>query len=776
MSSQEQTQTCPECGQPLFSHHPHGLCAACLLAQALASQTITAGNAPATRPTPPPSPAEIASHFPQFEIAECLGHGGMGVVYKARQKSLDRWVAIKILSPARAGQGGFAERFVREARTLARLNHPNIVAVFDHGESGGLYYFVMEFVDGVHLRDLLRDGKLEPEQARAIVPPVCEALQYAHDQGIVHRDIKPENLLLDQQGRVKIADFGIAALVGAEGESIGTPAYMAPEQADRRVEVDHRADIYALGVVFYEMLTGERPQGTQVVAPSNRASVDARLDEIVLRALEKEPARRYQQASILKTQVETVVNSPVARTSPAPDRALLPPDEKAPAPIRPSRKRLMLTFAINGILLGSLAAGLLWYRGMALQADLKAYPLRAILTANTKVISPPPSKEARRLRALAALESAVREARHSVDGAGQISELIDLSGRLAQAGDLAAAFQTAESLDEEKYRDEGLRDISEAQILTGDLSGARQTIERIKNSGSKDLALETLAQSLAQTGDLPGAMQIAEGVDKKWGSGRDIIYGEIVEGLAQRGDVAAALRVTGQIEEKSRKESALMEVAVAQARAGNSAAAMQTLQSVHEADHKKSALRAIAEIQAKKSDYNAALQTIQGMAAKDDRDNALWSIISSPEAAGNVEGVQKVLAALQPLDPARKGVDKIILVCTHAWGGDEAGAVKILKSINDPKERERAWSNYASVQAARNDPIGAAKSLENAGPPDDDLLYTALTLPDYARAQYVTGRGGADEIIKILPAGRERVIAYKGFASRLLEDIGPKDE
>ncbi|WP_193213100.1 serine/threonine-protein kinase [Luteolibacter marinus] len=254
----------------------------------------------------PPSPDEIAARFPQFEVVECLGRGGMGVVYKARQKSLDRWVAIKVLAPERIHDERFAEHFEKEAKTLARMSHPNIVTVFDHGESDGLFYIVMEYVDGVNLRDLLREGKMAPEQALAIVPPVCEALEYAHGKGVVHRDIKPENLLLDRDGRVKIADFGIASLVGATGEKSGTPPYMAPEQ--EQGTVDRRADIYALGVVLYEMLTGERP-AKDVVAPSRKVEVDVKIDEMVLRALEKEPERRYQTAAEFRTMAQTMAGS-----------------------------------------------------------------------------------------------------------------------------------------------------------------------------------------------------------------------------------------------------------------------------------------------------------------------------------------------------------------------------------------------------------------------------------------------------------------------------------
>src|SRR5260370_36385223 len=152
----------------------------------------------------------------------------------------------------------------------------------------------MEFVDGPNLRQLERAGKLTPREALQIVPQICEALQFAHDEGIVHRDIKPENLLLDKKGRVKIADFGIAKIMGSEGEAgitetrgaIGTPQYMAPEQVEKPETVDHRADMFSLGVVFYEMLTGELPLG-KFAPPSRKVEVDVRLDDVVLRALEK---------------------------------------------------------------------------------------------------------------------------------------------------------------------------------------------------------------------------------------------------------------------------------------------------------------------------------------------------------------------------------------------------------------------------------------------------------------------------------------------------------
>jgi serine/threonine protein kinase len=336
----------------------------------MATQTVLseddAGMASDPKP-PPPAPEEIATLFPNLEILECLGRGGMGVVYKARQKSLNRLVALKLLAPERAHDPQFAARFEKEAHALATLNHPNIVAIHDFGVTPGtsdvtpplagakpqaqLYYLLMEFVDGVNLRQLLHGDRISAHEALAIVPQICDALQYAHDQGIVHRDIKPENILMDRRGRVKVADFGLAKILGNvaqasqpagaggipaasseaadtglgspvnpqagkpalqdltdAGKVMGTPQYMSPEQIHAPGEVDHRADIYALGVVFYQMLTGELP-GRKIEPPSKKVSIDVRLDEVVLRALENKPERRYQQASILKTQVETIIAS-----------------------------------------------------------------------------------------------------------------------------------------------------------------------------------------------------------------------------------------------------------------------------------------------------------------------------------------------------------------------------------------------------------------------------------------------------------------------------------
>src|ERR1017187_1579262 len=399
---------CERCGAPLAADGPEGLCPRCLMALNLATQTEAPGAEAGPGGTqvvpPPPEPAppleEIARQFPQLEVLECLGRGGMGVVYKARQPRLNRFVALKILAREKEKDPRFAERFTREAQALARLNHPNIVTVYDFGETNGLYYLLMEFVDGMSLRQLLQSRKLAPEEALVIVPSICEALQYAHQLGIVHRDIKPENILLDKQGRVKIADFGIAKLLDANGRVgsltgeqgvVGTPHYMAPEQVEKPSVVDHRADIFSLGVVFYEMLTGELPLG-KFAPPSRVVKMDVRLDEVVLHALEKEPSLRYQQASQVRTDVETIARSEAGseksqpgRSRPAPDVAAASGIENVWRQVKGPGTGLVVTAILNWLaipLIFLIVAGVVARRGGPPSALLLVVPLSALVLSS----------------------------------------------------------------------------------------------------------------------------------------------------------------------------------------------------------------------------------------------------------------------------------------------------------------------------------------------------------------------------------------------------------
>jgi hypothetical protein len=298
---------CEACGAELNS--TQRICSKCLGAG------VTSGLSPrAGAGFSPPQPEELRSFFPQLEILGLLGCGGMGAVYKARQRGLNRVVALKILPPQISAEPGFAERFAREAQALARLSHPNVVTVIDLGQSGPVYYFLMEFVDGMNLRQMLQAGRLAPRDALDLILQICEALEYAHAEGVVHRDIKPENILVDKKGHVKIADFGLSKLLGAarpdlkltvSSQIMGTLHYMAPEQMDKPLEVDHRADLYSLGVMFYEMLTGELPLG-RFELPSRKSALDSRADELVLRMLERNPNRRFQQAAEIRTELEAI--------------------------------------------------------------------------------------------------------------------------------------------------------------------------------------------------------------------------------------------------------------------------------------------------------------------------------------------------------------------------------------------------------------------------------------------------------------------------------------
>src|SRR5262245_12565460 len=202
----------------------------------------------------------------RYRVEKLLGAGAMGEVYRAYDPVIDRLVAIKVLRPdliARGGSDQLMERFRREARAAGRRFHPNIVAIWDFGDDNGTPFLAMEFVDGRSLGDLIKSsGPLDPRQSVGIITQVLSALGFAHESGIVHRDVKPSNIMVLQNGDVKVADFGIARIDSSEftivGDLLGTPAYMAPEQLSGG-SVDHRTDLFAAGVILFEMLTGVKP-------------------------------------------------------------------------------------------------------------------------------------------------------------------------------------------------------------------------------------------------------------------------------------------------------------------------------------------------------------------------------------------------------------------------------------------------------------------------------------------------------------------------------------
>jgi serine/threonine protein kinase len=360
---------CPKCCAEIYD--PADLksvtCHGCMFTFDFGSQaTVVQAAAPALK------------KIGKYEIIGELSRGGMGIVYKGYQRELDRHVAIKVVTPQLLEHPEFVERFFREAKALARLNHPHIVQVYDADRDGGTVFMVMELVEGKSLRTLLKLGRIPAEEALRLLPQICDALDYAHAQGIVHRDIKPDNILVTYRGEAKIADFGLAVLFTADANTprltsadviLGTYDYMAPEQRQAAANVDHRADLYALGVVMYEMLTGRLPVG-RVEAPSKISGVDARIDEIVFRALEQDPEKRWSRAKQLKEALAT----PTAQ-------------QPVPAPA-PTSGKLRWIFAA---ILCACTLVALWVTA----ARVKAQKLAARMGERIETPPPPPAEKAR---------------------------------------------------------------------------------------------------------------------------------------------------------------------------------------------------------------------------------------------------------------------------------------------------------------------------------------------------------------------------------------------
>ncbi|MEM7144141.1 MAG: protein kinase [Verrucomicrobiota bacterium] len=262
----------------------------------------------------PPAPEELNALFTDYHIEHLIAQGGMGAVYRGIQTKLDRPIAIKILPRYFGADKGYAERFELEAKAMARLTHNNIVGVFDYGESsdGRFLYFIMEFVEGSNLHERILEGPLSENEAITILRQACSALQYAHENGVIHRDIKPANLLLDQSGQVKIADFGLAKMPAGDVDDtvFGTPEYIAPEALVEGVEIDHRSDIFSLGVLTYELLIGEPPRGEFQLPSVRRTDLDPRLDDIILHTIAPDPDARYDRVSEIEAALSAIQSTP----------------------------------------------------------------------------------------------------------------------------------------------------------------------------------------------------------------------------------------------------------------------------------------------------------------------------------------------------------------------------------------------------------------------------------------------------------------------------------
>lgn len=318
---------------------------------------LKAGQTPTTnRQWQPPSVEELQNQLPQYEIIEYIARGGMGAVYKGIQKTLKRLVAIKVL-PYEADDTDlqFAARFKHEAQAMAKLTHPNIINVYDAGEtSSGLLYFIMEYVDGQDVSQLITSkGLVDSDEAVKIITAVCDALSFAHEEGILHRDIKPSNVMIDKRGRVKVADFGLAKMLNMESTlltgshvAMGTPDFIAPEALVEVTQLDHRADLYAVGVMLYQMLTGRIPRGRFALPSGVNAKIDPRLDAVVDKALQTDPNNRYSSALEIKAEILNIHSgAPLITTTPSGNRKV---------------SRLFIALTAVTLLL-ALAAGSLFY-------------------------------------------------------------------------------------------------------------------------------------------------------------------------------------------------------------------------------------------------------------------------------------------------------------------------------------------------------------------------------------------------------------------------------
>ncbi|MFW6107647.1 MAG: protein kinase domain-containing protein, partial [bacterium] len=322
-----------------------------------------------------------------FELVRKLGQGAVGVVFLARQTSMDRAVALKVLPKRLAKDKGFVERFLREARAAARLNHPNIVQAIDAGKSGGYFYFAMEYVDGEPLQEVLATTGALPEQwALEIARDVADGLDHAHQAGVLHRDVKPGNIMIGSDRRAKLTDLGLArelqqhdAAITQAGAALGTPHYISPEQVRGERDLDGRTDVYSLGATLYHMLTGSTPfsggTSAEVMAhhltepvPSPKkanSEVSYRAAEIVRRAMAKDPDARYPTAAALRDDISDLL---VARAGAGPVWAeadaepAAPPEAAAPTDVRPARWRMLPVLggaALVALLVVLLAGGLL---------------------------------------------------------------------------------------------------------------------------------------------------------------------------------------------------------------------------------------------------------------------------------------------------------------------------------------------------------------------------------------------------------------------------------
>ena len=337
------------------------------------SEKSAAANEPPTFDVP--SIEAMNAYLPQFKFEKLAACGGMGAVYKAYQESLDRRVAVKILPPEFGAEKGFADRFKVEARAMAKLNHTNIVGVYDFGITGGGHlYLVMEWIEGQSLHDLIHKGSLSLRKATNLAMQLCEALSFAHEHQIIHRDIKPGNIMVNDADHVKVADFGLARPNTGEAEEenpFGTPDYAAPEIRGGSV-VDHRVDIYAAGVVLYEMITGSVPEQPRR-SVTEHAKVSKRWDEIINKAMHPDPEKRYQDAGEFRAHINAAMKQAAEVGAPVVVETKKPAPVKKTAVSLTQQQQFILLLAVVAVV-GALLALILWPSSKSRAVSVEATP------------------------------------------------------------------------------------------------------------------------------------------------------------------------------------------------------------------------------------------------------------------------------------------------------------------------------------------------------------------------------------------------------------------
>lgn len=419
----------------------------------------------------------------RYELGPVLGNGGMARVHKGMDRQLKRPVAVKVLSSPFDQDKEFVERFRREAHAAARLNHPNIVAVYDSGSDDGTHYIVTELVEGETLADLLqREGALPPERIVEIARQVCHGLEAAHEKGVVHRDVKPGNVMITPEGRVKVVDFGIARAAGAEsvtrtGLVMGSASYLSPEQA-RGEPGDERSDIYSLGCVLYQMLTGRPPFVAEnpisalyqhvnepVEPPSSIRPVPAALENVVLRALEKEPAKRFGSVKEMENALETALESDGTKTMPLPVAAgeLTAPVQRVDATAPVQRVAATGVSHLRGrsfpwAIVGAVVLGVLVVAALAMAlggADPKQAARQAARDANQQSEEPSPTESPTAVLeplsvevAFAGLSTAIVQAESDGGDKHAIEELQDRADKVLEAYEAGDAEEVENEIEE----------------------------------------------------------------------------------------------------------------------------------------------------------------------------------------------------------------------------------------------------------------------------------------------------------------------------------------